>query len=257
MNVRSRWDAGSTDNGRADKPASPKLAEQLAYRIEQRIINMNWPTGQLLGSEPDLLEEYSVSRAVFREAVRILEHHGTAHMKRGAGGGLVITDPTLGPVRRSASLFLRNRHVAAPDLLTARTALEVSCVRQLALGISAEDEERMRTFLANEVENTESAGFTTSLRTFHLELVSLLRNEPLRLFTEILLDLQADFAPRRVGRESTNDTTIPLPDVESSHAAHEAIFQAVLKGDPDAAARRMERHLQALSTYRPGRRSLG
>lgn len=45
--------------------------------------------GQSLGPEAELLDRYQVSRAVFREAVRILEHQQIARTRRGPGGGLV------------------------------------------------------------------------------------------------------------------------------------------------------------------------
>jgi DNA-binding FadR family transcriptional regulator len=67
---------------------SPKLAEALAARIERTIASRKWPVGAVLGSEESLLAKFRVSRAVLREAVRILEHHRTATMRRGPGGGL-------------------------------------------------------------------------------------------------------------------------------------------------------------------------
>ena len=72
-----------------------KLGEVLAERIEDEIIERGWPVGQVLGSEADLIEKYDVSRAVFREAMRIVDHHGVAEMRRGPGGGLVVAAPDL------------------------------------------------------------------------------------------------------------------------------------------------------------------
>ena len=42
----------------------------------------------MLGAEAELRERYGVSRAVLREAVRILEYHGAVTTKRGPGGGV-------------------------------------------------------------------------------------------------------------------------------------------------------------------------
>ncbi len=75
---------------------------------------LGWPVGEVLGSEADLLERYQVSRAVFREAVRLVEHQQVARTRRGPGGGLVITEPTIGAVIDAVVLYLHRvgRHVS-------------------------------------------------------------------------------------------------------------------------------------------------
>ena len=49
--------------------------------------------GDLVGTEPELIEREGVSRALLREAVRLLEHHHIARMRRGPGGGLFVMAP--------------------------------------------------------------------------------------------------------------------------------------------------------------------
>ena len=65
-----------------------------AGRIVDDVVALGWPIGTVLGSESDLLERYGVSRAVFREAVRLVEHQQVASMRRGPGGGLVVSEPS-------------------------------------------------------------------------------------------------------------------------------------------------------------------
>ena len=67
--------------------AAPKLATVVARSIENQVVALGWPVGEVLGSEAELLERFGVSRAVLREAVRIVEHTGAARMRRGPGGG--------------------------------------------------------------------------------------------------------------------------------------------------------------------------
>ena len=55
-----------------------KRAAKVADRIVGDVMALGWPVGEVLGSEADLLERYQVSRAVFREAVRLLEHQQVA-----------------------------------------------------------------------------------------------------------------------------------------------------------------------------------
>src|SRR5487761_879245 len=83
-------DAADLSAGRAK---SAKLAESAARRLEAEIAEVGWPVGQILGSEPELIERLGVSRAIFREAVRLLEQDNVASMRRGPGGGLIVTAP--------------------------------------------------------------------------------------------------------------------------------------------------------------------
>ena len=80
-----------------------KKAEIVADQIEQTIVGQRWEPGDLFGSEVQLIARYGVSRAVFREAVRLLEHHGLAEMRRGLHGGLFIRQPEPAPDRNRLS----------------------------------------------------------------------------------------------------------------------------------------------------------
>ena len=106
-----------------------KLGEVLAERIENEIIERGWPVGQVLGSEADLIDKYDVSRAVFREAMRIVDHHGVAEMRRGPGGGLVVAAPDLEAVMRTVSLHLEFLRIRPEQINEARMALELAGVR--------------------------------------------------------------------------------------------------------------------------------
>ena len=74
------------------------LAAEIARGIEAEVIATGWPVGAALGSEASLQRHYGVSRSVLREAVRLVEHHQVARMRRGPGGGLIVTEPDARPI---------------------------------------------------------------------------------------------------------------------------------------------------------------
>jgi DNA-binding transcriptional regulator YhcF (GntR family) len=78
--------------------ASRTLSDQLARRLLHEIRSLNWPVGKRLGDEPDMLARYGVSRATFRQAVRMLEQYFAVQTRRGPGGGLFVTSPDPGRV---------------------------------------------------------------------------------------------------------------------------------------------------------------
>src|ERR1700730_14748167 len=117
--------AMTTTKTRGDPMARPavgpasKRAARVADRIVGDVIARGWPVGELLGSEAELLERYQVSRAVFREAVRLLEHQQVARTRRGPGGGLVITEPTVDAVIDAVLLYLYRVEARLDELFEA------------------------------------------------------------------------------------------------------------------------------------------
>ncbi len=82
--------------------------------------------GQSLGSEHELTNRYGVSRAVLREAVRVLESHGVAEMRLGRGGGLRVSAPRADAAVDSFDLVLSYRGATVEDLIEATGVLDAA-----------------------------------------------------------------------------------------------------------------------------------
>src|SRR6202041_3172660 len=104
--------------------SNAKRAAKVADLIIEDVMALGWPVGEVLGSEAELLDRYQVSRAVFREAVRLVEHQQVARARRGPGGGLVITEPTVGAVIDAVVLYLYRVEAPLDELFEARIVLE-------------------------------------------------------------------------------------------------------------------------------------
>src|SRR6202034_4827137 len=118
--------------------------------IVEDVMALGWPVGQVLGSETDLLERYQVSRAVFREAVRLLEHQQVAPPRRGPGGGLVITEPTVGAVIDAVVLYLHRADARLDELFEARIVLEEMACPLAAERTNESDLAALRQYVENE-----------------------------------------------------------------------------------------------------------
>ena len=90
-----------------------KGAEAVARNITQTIVAEGLQPGDLVGTEPELIEREGVSRALLREAVRLLEHHQIARMRRGPGGGLFVMAPSANAVTEVAAIYLARRGMTA------------------------------------------------------------------------------------------------------------------------------------------------
>lgn len=217
---------------------SQKLAEQVAARIEADIAARGWPVGEVIGSEADLLEKYGVSRAVLREAIRLVEHHLVGRMRPGPGGGLVVTEQDPNVVARSMSAYLSFAKVGREELLEIRSQIEGYAAEMAAARASDSERVRLREFLTSEVERV-SADWREA-KEFHLRVAQLAHNPATLLFVRCLVDL-------------TEEKTMPEQDRETVvarlHAAHEKIAEAIVAGDGGIARYRMTRHIYSISPW--------
>src|ERR1700690_363184 len=230
------------DMPRPGAEANAKRAAKVADLIVEDVMALGWPVGEVLGSEADLLERYQVSRAGFRGAVRLLEHQQVAGTRRGPGGGLVITEPTVGAVIDAVVLYLHRVDARLDEIFEARIILE-----DLACQLAAE-----RT---DEIDLAELRRFVEELpveregdpRVLHALVAVMSRNSGLELFVDVFNRVAQLYSPDwqklgdAVGKETTH--------------AHAMIAEALMAGDSGLARHRMRKHLQAEAEFFRRRRS--
>jgi DNA-binding FadR family transcriptional regulator len=223
-----------------------KLAEVIAARIREDIVARGWPVDAVLGSESELLARYRISRAVLREAVRLLEYHAVARMRRGPGGGLLVTRPDPQASIGTIALHLEYRNVSGDDLRVVRDAIELGALdRVLAItgrdGLDPVAVDRLRASAAHITDGPPGDPVRADL--FHTVLAELAGNPVLVLFLRIITELF---------RAHTSAQEPPLPYDETAGEVrhiHERILTAVLDGDTGLARHRMRRHLEALQQW--------
>ena len=220
-------------------PTDPesKLAASVARRILTDVVDRGWPVGDVLGSQAELIERYGVSRAVFREAVRLVENQEVAFMRRGPGGGLVVTEPTVDAIIDAAVLYLHRANTRLTEVFEARIVLEVIAAELATERLTEEDGAELRALEAAEVRDH---------RALHSRLAALTRNPALELFVDILN--RVAFLYFRDGSSLGEGT------LSASRQAHARIIEAVLDHDAGAASRRMQRHLEAESAFLQNRK---
>ncbi len=219
-----------------------KLAATVAARILADVMAEDWPVGEVFGSEAELLERYGVSRAVFREAVRLVENQQVARMRRGPGGGLVVTEPTVDAIIDAAVLYFHRVDARLDEVFEARLALE-----QLVAGLASQRLDETGLFHLRALVDAESRGEAKDHRALHTLLASATHNPALELFVDILNRVTLLYF-----RDSKALGAGTL--TESAHA-HSRIVDAVISGDDGLARRRMRTHLEAEAAFLRRRRS--
>jgi len=223
-------------------PEPSKRAEAVASEIFGEIASSGWPVGQLLGSEPELVERYGVSRAVFREAVRLLEHHQIAKMRRGPGGGLFVTEPGVDAITEAIALSLERRGIQAKQLAEVRKGVELACVELATERLDDDGIARLEEGLALE-RAVHEAEFSPAAHDVHVVIAEVTGNRVLALIVLVLARLS-------LLHQSSGRTRPPGAEIERDVIAiHESIVEAILANDAQLARFRMRRHIETLSTY--------
>jgi DNA-binding FadR family transcriptional regulator len=218
-----------------------KGAEAVARDIIRTILAKGFQPGELVGTEPELIEREGVSRALLREAVRLLEHHQIAAMRRGVGGGLFVVEPSSSAVTDIAAIYLARRGMPLIQLAELRVGVEECIAGLAATRVDADGVARMNQALDNEATNSYHADRADAGYDLHATIASVAQNRVLELMSLVLIRLArlhqierlTNTAEERVGREVFH--------------AHNAIAEAVASGDAGRATHRMRRHLEALT----------
>jgi DNA-binding FadR family transcriptional regulator len=213
-----------------------KRAQGIAEELTRQIVDERYPVGRVIGSESDLLERFNVSRAVLREAIRVLEHHGIAVMRRGPGGGLAVSEPKTTAAVRATALNLDFLNAGLRDVFEARSTLELRCVELAAEHIDEAGIARLRAAVAAEQQSGHVC--TVASHEIHQILADLSGNPAFTLFIDVLIQLTA--ASRTSSRHQ--------PPASEVHQAHQLIADAVIAGDAAVARHRMQAHLIAVAS---------
>lgn len=220
-----------------------KLAAKIARDLEAEIVRRGWATGESLGSEPALQEHFGVSRSVLREAVRLVEHHQVARMRRGPGGGLIICEPDAGPATRAVVIYLEYLGTTLVDLLNARLVLEPLAASLAAERIDEAGIALLRAVLRGEEE--WKPGLPTPRDEFHIALAEQSKNPVLQLFIDVLIRLTARYALQ----SRTDTANEAIEAVDRMHVDHSEIVAAVTSGDSARAKTLSERHVEAVTAW--------
>lgn len=118
---------------------APKTGELIAGYIRTRIVKHELEPGDMLPTESELMEQFGVSRPTLREAFRILEAESLISVRRGVGGGALVTTPDPAIGARYVGLLLQLEGTTIADVYEARTALEPICAGMMAGRQATED----------------------------------------------------------------------------------------------------------------------
>ncbi len=130
LNVRPEVTVGHVT--RDVRRRAMKTSERVSLDIVRDIVAQGLRTGDRLPLEAAMAQQYGVSRASLREALRLLEVQGLIHLKPGPGGGPVVGSVEPSNLARTASLYFHLGGATYGQLMQTQVLLEPLCAQLAA-----------------------------------------------------------------------------------------------------------------------------
>ena len=170
----------------------PKTHEIVAERLRRQIVSGKLAIGDRLPPEEDLTATFGIARTTLREALRVLESQGLIEIRRGRGGGPVVTQPSVAPLAQGLAMALQLQKTTLADFDLARQFIEPTVVAHLALTHTARDIESLRAAVerasdAAEANNREAFG--SAAARFHETILEASANNTLATLSLLLQEL--------------------------------------------------------------------
>ncbi len=216
----------------------PSLCDNVVHNLSEDILTGTYKTGEKLPTEVALIERFKVSRSVIREAVSRLQAANLVATKHGVG--TFVLDPR-GPALEMKVPSLSDMNDVL-DILTFRIDLEAGAAAQAASKRSDADLTLIAAALnrfAQEIDRGNTNVLAHDME-FHLCIARASGN---RYYVDVQEQLGRGISPRtRLGLAdlAALDRILSLQQVYSEHRA---IYNAILRGDPEDARAAMRVHL--------------
>lgn len=217
-----------------------RLYEEIVEQIKRMLTDGKLKPGDRLLPERDLAEQFKVSRASVREAIRTLEMLGIIDIR--PGEGTFIRDTETDAIIRPLAMFLAVERSSLLDMFEMRRIFETATARLAAQRATQEEVDQIEAMLENMRERLnvqDPARGEEFDAAFHYAVAEATHNS---LLTKLFKTVSEEFAKansvaRRQLYQSGEENAQRIID------QHTEILEAIRAHAPEAAANAMRAHL--------------
>lgn len=215
-----------------------RLADDVAERLTEWILNETLPPGSLLPAEGELAVRFGVSRTVIREAIRSLASYRLVRIRHGVGS--YVNPREAWDVSSALQLFIRSDRDGLLRWLEVRQVLEVGIARRAAMRATLAEIGALTDLVTTMRKQLQQlpGGFIDVDYRFHLAIARATRNPSLEMMLAPILQ------PLHGRMRETLHIHVTA---EQAVVEHERIVAALRAADADAAATAMAAHLERVS----------
>jgi GntR family transcriptional repressor for pyruvate dehydrogenase complex len=210
-----------------------KAAQIVAKQIKQAILNGDLAVGDRLPSEKEMIEQFGYSRAVVREALRLLEGDGLIEVSAGRNGGGIVTNPGTDQIMSNIDMLLRMQQTNVKEVYVAQRLIEPIVIKLAIENASSEDFVKIReTIDLIEQHPGDIELVRLQSNRFHTLLGEATKNNVISVVSAILRQIIVDFHYEGDEKEALSIARI-----------HRRILEAIEAKDVEVAIRRALRHI--------------
>lgn len=213
-----------------------RISQNIVDQIRKAILNNDLSPGDRLPSEKELANNFGVSKASVREALRSLEALGLVEIKQGVAGGAFAREIDYDTAREGLLNFVFFQNPSISDFTQVRGILEPKVVEIVAPKITDKQLMSIEKILEKTKESLDSGEFFYELDiSFHKEIASASQNNLLVFIVDSMQNALL------------NIKILLQPDLQFSkqvYNAHTKIFDALCARDPQQASQEMMNHMQ-------------
>ncbi len=205
-----------------------KVTDYIIAQVRDAILSGKLKPGNRLASEKELTEEFRVSKATMREALRGLVAMGLIEIRQGSTGGIFLTEVNSQTLMHSMMNFMHFQSVSIREITMLRYMLEPHIARIAANKITHDEIEQLKAYVVS--GNSDNDTDRKKNTSFHHYLSRVTNNSLLILIVDFIdhmldemkqsLDLGADFH-------------------KEIQVSHKKILDCLVNGDSEGAGRAM------------------
>ncbi|MCJ7683951.1 MAG: FadR family transcriptional regulator [Desulfobacteraceae bacterium] len=203
---------------------SEKVSDNIIAQIRDSILSGRLKPGDRLASEKELIDQFGVSKATMREALRVLEVMGLVEIRKGTSGGAFVAEVDMKTTINSIINFIHFKPISVKEITMLRYFIEPAVARIVASKRTEKDIDNLREIIGEAVAQREAE--VSREIGFHRYLA--------RMTGNTLLILLIDFVDNLL---STIKVSLDLgPDFyQNVRTAHEVILECLIQRDSTAA----------------------
>ncbi len=218
-----------------DHAKPDKAAQVIVQRVRDAVDRGELQIGARLPPERELIQQFGYSRAVVREALRLLESEGLIKLHSGRNGGAMIHQPSADRFVSGIKTLLGLQNTSWDEVYEMLRYLEPLTAELAATRATSADIDAMQRTIDMMRQNADNPEISrVEGNRFHILMGEATQNRMLSLMTTLTREIV-------VRMEYPGAGTF----VEEISAIHQKILDAIKANDATTARRRAVRHLNA------------
>lgn len=228
-----------------DRVRLPRMGEIIASNIRDLILRGDLEPGDLLPSERTMTSLLEISTPTLREALRILEAESFIVVRRGAGGGPVVTLPAPDTSAQIFGLALQSQGTTIDDVFRVRQMIEPSAIRLVIERQNPQTEVILTDIVGQQREALSREDYALlnhyAVR-FHDKIIELSGNKHLFIMMHMLNDAYEKHVKSAymVGTLSSKN----VRDIENAILEEEKLIRLIAEGNADHAVAHWIQYLE-------------